>query len=145
MRAVAIQRAGPAHAAPIGSVVLDAEARHLRRKLITCQNGAEVLVDFEKPVLLEHGDCLVLDDGRLVEVIAAEEELMEVRGRDAQHLTRLAWHIGNRHLAAQVEGERILIRRDRVIGQMLEHQGAVVRAVREAFHPEHGAYHSHDH
>ena len=145
MRAVAIQPAGFSAAQPINTVVLDAQARHVRRKLIACQNGAGVLVDFAKPVQLQHGDFLVLDDGRLIAVIAADEDLMEVRGRDAQHLARLAWHIGNRHLAAQVEAARILIRRDRVIGQMLEHQGAQVQPVREAFHPEPGAYHSHDH
>jgi urease accessory protein len=113
--------------------------------MIKLQHGDEVLVDFEKPVKLKHGDCLVLADGRLVEVIAADEDLMEVTGRDAAHLIQLAWHIGNRHLEAQIETARILIRRDHVIGHMLEHQGAKVRNVSEPFEPEHGAYHAHDH
>jgi urease accessory protein len=76
-------------------------------------------------------------------VIAAQEELMEVRGRDATHLTLLAWHIGNRHLDAQIEPERLLLRRDKVIAVMLQHQGAVVSDVVETFSPEYGAYHGH--
>ena len=140
MRAVGVQAGG---AAPVDRIVLDAQGRNLRRKLITCESGEAVLVDLPRPVLLAHGDCLVLEDGRLIAVIAASEELLELKGRDAAHLTRLAWHIGNRHLEAQIEAERILIRRDHVIAQMLAHQGAELREVSEPFHPERGAYHEH--
>ncbi len=145
LRATSFRRAGLAEGARFGSVVLDAQQRHIRRKLVTLQQSNEVLVDFDKAVMLEHGDCLMLEDGRLVEVIAAKEELMEVRGRDAAHLAQLAWHIGNRHLDAQIDKDRILIRRDHVIAHMLEHQGAAVRNVAERFKPEHGAYHAHEH
>ena len=113
------------------------------RKLLTLKHGDEIMVDFEKPVKLEHGDRLVLEDGRVAEIIAAEEALMEIRARDTKHLAQLAWHIGNRHLAAQIDSHRILIRRDPVIGQMLEHLGAAVTDVTERFMPQHGAYHSH--
>jgi urease accessory protein len=143
-RATSFRRADLPGGTPFDIVVLDAEARHIRRKRITLQHGDEVLVDFEKPVKLEHGDLLVLDDGRVAEVIAADEELMEVRARDGAHLVQLAWHIGNRHLAAQIEATRLLLRRDRVIREMLERLGAAVADVDEPFHPEHGAYHSHE-
>ena len=124
--------------------MLDAQARHLRRKLLTLPDGSEVLVDFAKPVRLEDGDCLVLEDGRLVQLACLPEDLMEVRGRDGLHLCQLAWHIGNRHLEAQIEVARILIRPDYVIGHMLEGLGATVKPTREAFSPEHGAYgHAH--
>ncbi len=139
------RRAGTWTGTSFDVAVLDASIRHLRRKLIVLQSGQEILVDFEKPVKLKQNDCLVLEDGRLVEVIAANEDLMEVTGRDAAHLIQLAWHIGNRHLEAQIGATRILIRRDHVIGHMLEHQGAKVRNVNEPFEPEHGAYHAHDH
>jgi urease accessory protein len=145
LRATSFRRAASLGDTPFDIVVLDAEERHLRRKLITLQHGDEVLVDFERAVKLEHGDCLVLDDGRVAEVIAAEEDLLEVRGRDTEHMIQLAWHIGNRHLAAQIEKERILIRRDKVIRSMLEGLGASTRDVSELFEPEHGAYHSHGH
>lgn len=127
---------------PWKMVALGSAERHLRRKLIGLPDGEEVLVDFEKPVQLGHGDCLVLEDGRLIEVIAALEDVMEVR---AANLNVIAWHIGNRHLEAQIEADRILIRRDHVIADMLKHLGASIRDVREPFAPEHGAYHGHAH
>ena len=82
------------------------------------------MVDLEHTVKFEDRDCLILEDGRLVQIIASDEELMQVRARDAAHLTLLAWHIGNRHLPAQIETTRILIRRDHVIKSMLEKLGA---------------------
>lgn len=119
---------------------MDSTERHLRRKLITLQHGEEVMVDLEKPVKFGDRDCLILEDGRLVQIIASDEELLEVTARDAAHLTQLAWHIGNRHLEAQIEEQRILIRRDHVIAKMLEQLGATVTPVRGTFAPEHGAY-----
>lgn len=124
--------------------MMDASERHLRRKLITLQHGDEILVDLEKAVNLEDRDCLRLEDGRLVQVIASDEDLMQVKARDAVHLTQLAWHIGNRHLEAQIEQHRILVRQDHVIAKMLQQLGAEIAPVRETFTPEHGAY-SHGH
>jgi urease accessory protein len=144
-RATSFRRAALPGVTPFDIVVLDADQRHIRRKRITLQHGDEVMVDFDKPAKLEHGDLLVLDDGRVAEVIAAEEDLMEIRARDGAHLVQLAWHVGNRHLAAQIEEQRILIRRDTVIRRMLETLGATVTDVSEPFHPEHGAYHAHEH
>jgi urease accessory protein len=143
MRAVSHKSRTSTTTTPFDRVVMTAQDRHIRRKLITLQHGEEVLVDFPLTIMLKHGDVLVLEDGRVAEVIAAQEELMEVRARDATHLTLLAWHVGNRHLDAQIESERLLLRRDKVIAVMLEHQGAVVSNVVETFSPEHGAYHGH--
>jgi urease accessory protein len=143
MRATTFTRANFVTETPWQKIVLESSERHLRRKVIMLGNGEEVLVDFERPVKLENRDCLVLENGNLVQIIATDEDLMEVRGRDAAHLTQLAWHIGNRHLEAQIEATRILIRRDHVIEHMLELQGATVRNVTETFEPEHGAYHGH--
>ena len=128
---------------PFDLVTLEHDERRLRRKLIRLVHGDEVLVDFPQTITLEHGSALRLEDGRLVEVMAAEELLYEIRGRDAAHLVRLAWHIGNRHTSAQLEDSRILIKRDHVLKTMLEGLGASVTNVTEPFFAEHGAYHSH--
>lgn len=122
-------------------LTLDAQDRHIRRKRITLNDGTSVLVDLEKAVQLADGDCLVLETGALVEVVAAREALLQITAKTPQDLVKLAWHIGNRHLEAQIEAARILIRPDHVIAHMLEHQGAVVAEVRETFTPENGAYH----
>ena len=125
---------------PFAEISLDAQERHIRRKIIALGNGENILVDFEKAIKLEDGDCLVLEDGRLVQIAARPENLLEVRATNSHHLARLAWHIGNRHLEAQIEDTRILIRPDHVIAKMLEGQGATVIHVTEKFSPEHGAY-----
>jgi urease accessory protein len=140
---------------PFDIAVLTQDQRHLRRKVITLVHGDRVLVDFAEPLVLEDRDVLVLDDGRHAGIVAADEELLEVRGRDPVHLAGLAWHIGNRHLAAAIEAGRILILRDHVISAMLEGLGAAVRDVVEPFNPLGGAYsgesgghghaHGHDH
>lgn len=140
LKAVGVTRAGQPRPVPFDLVVLPHDLRRIRRKLLTCVHGDEVLVDFAETTSLAHGDCLLLADGRRVEVIAAEEDLLEIRARDPQHLLTLAWHIGNRHLAAEINPDHILILYDHVIGHMLEHLGARVSRVSLPFHPEGGAY-----
>ncbi len=130
---------------PFDIAVLDHEERHLRRRVIELVHGDKVLVDLPEPVHLESSDVLVLDDGRHAEIIAAEEHVYDIRAHDAVHLAELAWHIGNRHLAAQIEADRILILRDHVIKAMLEGLGAKVTEISEPFHPVRGAYSGHGH
>lgn len=127
-------------------IALDYDARHRRRFRYAASAGTAFLLDLARATVLNHGDGLVLDDGRIVEVIAAPESLTEVRAGSATELVRLAWHIGNRHLPAQLEADRILIREDHVITDMLIGLGAQVRHLQAPFTPESGAYanaHSH--
>ncbi|RST87251.1 urease accessory protein UreE [Aquibium carbonis] len=130
---------------PFDLVVLAHDERHLRRRVLSLMHGDKVLVDLPEPVSLDHGDVLVLDDGRRAEIIAAEEEVYDIRATNPVHLSELAWHIGNRHLAAQIEPDRILILRDHVIRDMLEGLGAKVSEVSEPFQPVRGAYSGHGH
>ncbi|TIX91189.1 urease accessory protein UreE [Rhizobium sp. P44RR-XXIV] len=135
--------AGTPSSNPIDRVVLPHDLRHLRRKLLHLENGEMVMLDLKEPVLFANGDLLVREDGELIEIVAADEKLFEIRPRDRRHLIELAWHLGNRHLPAQIEEERILILRDHVIRSMLEGLGATVAEVSEPFQPARGAYHSH--
>jgi urease accessory protein len=148
-RAVSVAPAGSESGTVAGRAVLAHDERHLRRRAIELADGGKVLVDLPEPVTLADGDRLVLEDGRLIEIGAAPEELYDIRARDAVHLAELAWHIGNRHLAAAIEADRILILRDHVIKAMLEGLGAAVTDIVEPFSPVRGAYsgrgHSHDH
>jgi len=150
-RAVSVLSPGEAGAtAPYASAVLAHDERHLRRRAIELASGDKVLVDLPEPVTLNDGDRLVLEDGRHVEIVAAEEPLYDIRVANPVHLSELAWHIGNRHLAASIEAGRILILRDHVIKAMLEGLGATVNDVSEPFKPVRGAYsaqggHGHDH
>ena len=129
--------------AAVDTITLDSTARHRRRITLASDNGISFLLDLPEARLLRQGECLELDDGRLIKVIAAPEELYEVRGNDGRHLLSLAWQIGNRHLAAQIFGDHIYIRRDSVIKTMLEGLGAQVLEITAPFDPEGGAYSGH--
>src|SRR5580698_6080226 len=125
---------------PADTVVLDFDDRHRRRMAMTGTRGLEFLLDLENAVALRGGDALVLEDGRLIEVVAAPEPLAEIRAADPQHLVRLAWHLGNRHLPTQIMGKGLRIRRDHVIEAMLKGLGARVIEIDAPFDPEGGAY-----
>ena len=129
------------------SVELTYDARFLRRKMLTSTKGSRFLVDLEHTTSLDHGDAFELENGDLIEVIAAQEALLEVTATD---LVRIAWHVGNRHTPCQIEPSRLVIQRDHVIRDMLRQIGAEVREITEPFVPEGGAYghgrtHGHDH
>src|SRR6201992_3972940 len=138
------------------TVVLDFDDRHRRRMAMTGTRGLEFLLDLENAVALRGGDALVLEDGRLIEVVAAPEPLVEIRGVDPRSLVRVAWHLGNRHLPTQIVAEGLRIRRDHVIESMVKGLGARVIEIEAPFDPEGGAYaggghghaaddHHHDH
>lgn len=123
-------------ATPYDLVVLSYDERFLRRKRLVTVHDEGFLVDLAETTSLNHGDCLVLEDGRLIEVIAAEEPVVAVTG----DLPRLAWHIGNRHTPCQIEADRLLIRQDHVLEAMLRQLGATLTRSLEPFTPEGGAY-----
>src|SRR6201995_3096007 len=129
------------------TVVLDFDDRHRRRMSMTGTRGLEFLLDLEHAIALRGGDALVLEDGRRVEVVGAPEPLIEIRGADPQHLVRLAWHLGNRHLPTQITARGLRIRRDHVIEAMVKGLGARVIEIEAPFDPEGGAYAEavHDH
>ena len=136
--------------APADTVVLDFDDRHRRRMAMTGTRGLEFLLDLENAVALRGGDALVLEDGRLIEVVAAPEPLLEIKGSDPHNLIRVAWHLGNRHLPTQIMPKGLRIRRDHVIEAMVKGLGARVIEIEAPFDPEGGAYagtahgHAHD-
>ena len=125
---------------PADTIVLDFDDRHRRRMAMTGTRGLEFLLDLEHAIVLRGGDALVLDDNRLIEVVAAPEPLLEIRGADPQHLVRIAWHLGNRHLPTQITARGLRIRRDHVIEAMVQGLGARVIEIEAPFDPEGGAY-----
>jgi len=150
----ALTLADPPVEAASDRVVLDHDLRHRRRIVLRAVSGAEFLLDLAQATTLRHGDLLVLDDGQTIAVEAAPEKLVEIEAEDADALMRIAWHLGNRHLPTQLMGDRIRIRYDHVIVEMVHGLGGRTREVMEAFDPEGGAYgfgttmghhHGHDH
>ncbi len=118
------------------SVVLDYDARFLRRKRLVTDAGEGFLVDLPETVSLDEGDAFILSDGRQVAVRAAVEPVVVIRG----DLPRLAWHIGNRHTPCEIAADHLVIRRDHVIEAMLTQLGATTTLALRPFRPEGGAY-----
>lgn len=147
-----VLRAGLWGDKPVDRVVLDYDHRTRRRIALTGAQGLSFLLDLAEAPVLREGDGLKLEDGRIVEVAAATETLLEITCADERALARIAWHLGNRHLATEIEARVLHIRSDHVIEEMVKKLGASVRRVERAFNPEGGAYghgavtgHSHGH
>ena len=130
---------------PADTITLDEVARHRRRVKMTSDRGIEFLLDLPEARLLRHGEGLVLEDGRVIEVRAKPEPLYEVRATSPHHLLQLTWHMGNRHLPTEIMADHIRISRDHVIRQMLEGLGGEVTEVEAPFNPQGGAYSGHAH
>jgi urease accessory protein len=126
------------------TVTLDFDDRFRRRRLYTGEGGLAFILDLPEAQVMRDGDGLALAGGGFVRVQAAPEPLVEVTAATPDHLLRLAWHLGNRHLPAEIDGPRILIRHDHVIIRMLQGLGAALREVRAPFNPEGGAYGEHN-
>jgi urease accessory protein len=140
MRATSVKAAATWAGEPADSVVLDYDERHRRRVSMRGKKGLPFVLDLPQAAELHGGDALVLEDGRLIEVVAASEPLLEIRCADALQTARVAWHLGNRHIATQLRGTALRIRRDHVIAEMAQQLGAEAIAIEAPFDPEGGAY-----
>jgi urease accessory protein len=128
-RAFQVARAGTWRAADaVDRVVLDADERHRRRVVLTGEGGTKFLLDLADATALRDGDGLVLDNGTII------------CATDPAALARLAWHLGNRHTELQVVSDRLRMRRDRVLEDMLAGLGAHLTPIEAPFEPERGAY-----
>ena len=149
LRVCSVARTGEMdEARVIDRVVLDASERHRRRIVLTAEGGTSFLLDLPHAVVLRDGDGLILEDGAIVRVAGRREPLIEVTAKSPHQLARLAWHIGNRHTDVEIAGERLRIRRDHVLEEMLHRLGARLSPVEAPFDPEPGAYgqeHPHGH
>ena len=155
-RAFAVLAATHRHDRPVvDTVILDYAQRSAQKVTVTGVKGASIKIDLDEPVRLRTDDLLVLDDGSLVEVVAAPEPLIEARVADVADvaaLARLAWHLGDRHVPMQVLTNRIRAQRDPAIETLLKSLGAKLTMIEAPFEPEGGAYassqghdHEHDH
>jgi urease accessory protein len=138
----------------VDRVVLDHGDRHRRRVAMRGLGGLGFLLDLPESTVLDDGDALILEDGRLVWIEAAPERLLEIRAPSDHALKRLIWHIGNRHIPAEIGADAVWIAYDHVLAEMVRGLGGSAEAVERPFRPEGGAYsgghghghgHGHDH
>ena len=121
-------------------ITLDHGERHRRRIALTGQGGLTFLLDLDKATVIQDGDAVALEDGRLVEVRAAPERLVEITCNDSLQLKRVIWHLGNRHVPAEIAYAAVYIAEDHVLIDMVRGLGAKAAIVQRPFRPERGAY-----
>jgi urease accessory protein len=126
----------------VDTVILDYAQRSSRAIAVVCVKGTRINIDLQEPARLRTDDLLLLDDGGLVEVVAASEPLVEARGADLASLAAIAWHLGDRHVLVQVFSNRIRAKRDAAVEALLKSLGAKVALIEAPFEPEGGAYES---
>jgi urease accessory protein len=135
------------------TVELDWDLRQKSRFEATDSQGRQIGVFLPRGTLVRGGDVLIADDGSLVRVLAAPQPVLVVR-HCAEHgtpfdLLRAAYHLGNRHVALELQPDHLKLEPDHVLADMLRQQHLIVTEAREAFEPEGGAYgaagHGHGH
>ncbi|TXM68414.1 urease accessory protein UreE [Methylobacterium sp. WL120] len=141
IRATSVIRAAAlARGEIVDRIVLDHGDRHRRRMAMRGVGGLAFLLDLPEPTVLDDGDALALEDGRLVWVEAAPERLLAVRAGSDHALKRLIWHIGNRHIPAEITDDAVYIAYDHVLAEMVLGLGGSAEPVERPFRPEGGAY-----
>lgn len=129
----------------VDSVTLDHEGRNRRRIALKAAAGTEFLLDLDRPVVLNDGDALKLEDGRLIGIVAAPQRLLEVKAENPLRLLRVVWHVGNRHTPAEITADALYIEDDHVLAEMVRGLGCTASLVIRPFQPEQGAYAGHGH
>jgi urease accessory protein len=142
------------------TVSLPWDVRQKSRFEATDSAGRVLGVFLPRGTLVRGGDALVAEDGTLVRVEAAPEAVLVVRAC-AEHgtptdLARAAYHLGNRHIALEVQADHLKLEPDPVLAEMLRAMHLIVSEAQSGFDPEGGAYgeagaarghehHGHDH
>ena len=128
---------------------LQAHERSQLRGRRVCQDGQVVVLQLPRQEPLRPGEWLlpapVGGQTVAVEVVAAEEDLLEIRAATGLALLQAAYHLGNRHVALEVHADRLLLLHDSVLADLLVRRGLALRRLRAPFRPEPGAYESHAH
>jgi len=112
----------------------------LRTRLVT---GEECGLFLPRGTVMRGGDKLLASDGRVVEVVAASEALMEAVSGDPLLLAKAAYHLGNRHVAVHLLPGRLRFAADHVLGEMVRGLGLKLAEIEASFEPESGAYGAH--
>ena len=127
------------------TLTLAFELRQKARLKTKSDSGEEVGLMLSRGEILRGGDCLKSDDGEIAKIIAAPEDVSVVSSDDKLLLMKAAYHLGNRHVALQIEESLLIYQKDHVLDEMIISLGLTVAHEMKPFEPESGAYHSHKH
>lgn len=130
---------------PTAKLTLPFELRQRSRLRCMLDSGEEAGLILERGTVLRGGDRLQAEDGRIIVVLAAPEQLSVLASSDPVLLARAAYHLGNRHVAVQVLPGSLRYQHDHVLDDMVRGLGLTVRIETQPFEPEGGAYGRHEH
>jgi len=134
--------------APLGEIVdtllLKFDDRCKQQGFVFGGKGTCIEFDFPAPPRLRTDDLLVLDDGKLAEVVADIEPVIEVRAKDFAAVARLVLALGNRHVPVQVLANRIRLQKRPEIEALVAAHGLAGIEMAAPFEPD-GGPHGHDH
>lgn len=125
-------------------IALDHAARSRRSAALTARGGLAFQLDLDRETILEDGDAVRLDDGRLVRILAAPQALLAVTAENPVRLTRLAWQLGSNHVQTEVTADALYVLDDPVVAELIRGQGCAATALERPFRPEKEAA-AHDH
>ncbi len=121
-------------------VTLTLDQRVRSRLRVTLDDGRQAGIFLTRGDSLRDGDCLVSEEGLIVQVRAAREPVSTVRGQDPWLFARACYHLGNRHAALQIEPGRLRYPHDHVLDEMVRGLGLEVIVEEAPIEPERGAY-----
>ena len=127
------------------SATLRFEQRQKSRQRVTLDSGKEVGILLPHGQRLRGGDVLRTRDGRCMRVVEANEPVSLVTAQDPRLLARLSYHLGNRHVAVQINQTSLRYTRDHVLDEMVRELGLQPVHETAPFEPENGAYSRHSH
>ncbi|MFA0660588.1 urease accessory protein UreE [Vibrio splendidus] len=126
--------------APDGYLSLPIDSRIKSRLKVMLDDGRNAGLFLPRGHILRGGEQVSSECGLVVEVKAAPETVSTVYCEDLLLLTRVAYHLGNRHVPLQVEAGWVRYQHDHVLDEMVEGLGAKVTTEKQPFEPEGGAY-----
>ncbi len=125
------------------TLTLPIDLRIKSRLKVTLDNGDTAGLFLTRGQLLRGGECLTDDAGAVVVMVkAAEEQVSTVRCDDSLLLSRICYHLGNRHVPLQIEAGFARYQHDYVLDEMVVGLGGSVVVEIAPFEPEAGAYQS---
>lgn len=127
-------------ARPTDTLTLPFELRQRSRLVATLGSGRSIALALPRGHVLRNGALLLANDGSVVEVRSAHEELSVVESRNPSELLRAAYHLGNRHVALQIEAQGLSYLHDHVLDDLVRGLGLTPRVEQRPFEPESGAY-----
>lgn len=125
---------------PNAFLSLPIDSRIKSRLKVELDDGREAGLFLPRGHILRGGEQLKSQCGMIVEIKAAPEKVSTVYCSDLHLLTRVAYHLGNRHVPLQVEFGWVRYQHDHVLDEMVEGLGAKVTTEDASFEPESGAY-----